>query len=129
MSRCAAIKPNGERCKADAMPGAEWCYSHHPDRAEQRSRNASRGGKSGGRGRSNKSNNELGEVKNQLQCLADAILDGHVNRADAAVCGQLLNVKLRVLEQERRWREVEELAARLEAVESVLKDREKRQTG
>ena len=59
MHRCAAIKANGERCKADAMSGAEWCYSHHPDRAEQRSRNASRGGKSGGRGRSN---NELGEV-------------------------------------------------------------------
>ena len=126
MHRCAAIKANGERCKADAMPGAEWCYSHHPDRAEQRSRNASRGGKSGGRGRSN---NELGEAKNQLQYLTDAILDGRVNRADAAVCGQLLNVKLRALEQERRWREVEELAARLEAVEGVLKDREKRQAG
>ena len=126
MHRCAAIKANGERCKADAMPGAEWCYSHHPDRAEQRSRNASRGGKSGGRGRSN---NELGEVKNQLQGLADAILDGRVNRSDAAVCGQLLNVKLRALKQERRWREVEELAARLEAVEGVLKDREKRQAG
>jgi len=126
MHRCAAIKANGERCKADAMPGAEWCYSHHPDRAEQRSRNASRGGKSGGRGRSN---NELGEVKNQLQGLADAILDGRVNRADAAVCGQLLNVKLRALEQERRWREIEELAARLEAVEGVFKDREKRQAG
>lgn len=126
MHRCAAIKANGERCKADAMSGAEWCYSHHPDRAEQRSRNASRGGKSGGRGRSN---NELGEVKNQLQGLADAILDGRVNRADAAVCGQLLNVKLRALEQERRWREIEELAARLEAVEGVLKDREKRQAG
>ena len=124
MTRCAAIKADGERCKGDAMPGAEWCYSHHPDRAEQRHRNASRGGKSGGRGRPNR---ELGDLKNQLQELTDAVLDGRVDRADAAVCGQLLNVKLRALEQERRWREVEELAVRIETVEGVLKSREKRQ--
>ena len=126
MIRCAAIKADGERCQGDAMPGAEWCYSHHPERAEQRRRNASRGGKRGGRGRPNR---ELLDVKNQLQNLADAILDGRLNRADAAVCGQLLNVKLRALEQERRWREVEELAVRIDAVESVLKGREMRKMG
>lgn len=126
MTSCAAIKADGERCKGDAMPDAEWCYSHHPDHAEQRRRNASRGGKSGGRGRSNK---ELWDLKKQLQNLADGILDGRVDRADGAVCGQLLNVKLRVLEQERRWRETQELEARLEAMESVLKGRGKRQAG
>ncbi len=124
MTTCAAIKADGERCKGDAMPGAEWCFSHHPDHAEQRRRNASRGGKSGGRGRPNK---ELWHLKKQLQELADAILEGRVDRADAAVCGQLLNVKLRALEQERRWREIQELEERLDAVESVLKGREKRQ--
>jgi len=65
-------------------------------------------------------------VKNQLQDLTNRLLSGEVDRADAAVCGQLLNVKLRALEQERRWREIEELEARLEAVEGVLKGRQKR---
>jgi hypothetical protein len=51
MSRCAAIKPNGERCKAEAMPEAGWCWSHHPDYEEARRRRASKGGKRGGRGR------------------------------------------------------------------------------
>jgi len=65
-------------------------------------------------------------VKTQLQELTDRVLSGVVERADAAVCGQLLNVKLRALEQERRWREIEELEGRLEAVEGVLKGRQKR---
>src|SRR5215211_458142 len=126
MSNCAFIKGNSERCQARAMEGSEWCYNHDPAYQEQRRRNASRGGKSGGRGISNK---ELWDLKNQLQDLANCVLDGRVDRADAAVCGQLMNVKLRALELERRWREVEELETRLEAVESVLKDRKKRQAG
>jgi hypothetical protein len=64
-------------------------------------------------------------VKAQLQELTDRVLSGDMHRADAAVCGQLLNVKLRALEQERRWREIEELEGRLEALESVLKGRPK----
>jgi hypothetical protein len=55
--------------------------------------------------------------------LADRVLSGEVDRADAAVCGQLLNVKLRALEQERRWREIENHEERLEALESLLKGR------
>jgi hypothetical protein len=36
-----------------------------------------------------------------------------------------LNVKLRTLEQEGRWREIEELEERLETVEKALKGRER----
>jgi hypothetical protein len=36
-----------------------------------------------------------------------------------------LNVKLRTLEQEGRWREIEELGERLETVEKALKGRER----
>jgi hypothetical protein len=48
MSRCAAIKPNGERCKVEAIADAEWCWSHHPDYEQARQRRASKGGKRGG---------------------------------------------------------------------------------
>ena len=65
-------------------------------------------------------------VKTQLQTLADRVLSGEVDRADAAVCGQLLNVKLRALEQERKWKEVDELEERLEVLEEVLKGRKTR---
>ena len=122
MAVCGAIKRDGGRCKASVRPGQQWCANHDPARAEERKRVASRAGKS-------KPSAELRAVKKQLQELTDRALAGAVDRAYASVCGQLLNVKLRALEQERRWREAEELEARLEAVESVLKSRKEREAG
>ena len=55
--------------------------------------------------------------------MADAVLKGEQDRAAAAVAGQLLNIKLRAIEIERKIREAEELEARLEALEAVLKAR------
>jgi hypothetical protein len=40
MSVCAAIKPDGLRCKARAMKGSQWCFNHHPDHSDERRRNA-----------------------------------------------------------------------------------------
>jgi hypothetical protein len=33
LSRCTAIKPNGERCKGRAIQGSEWCWNHNPAHA------------------------------------------------------------------------------------------------
>jgi hypothetical protein len=49
-----------------------------------------------------------------------------VDRGAAAVVNQLLNTVVRVVEQQRKIRETEELAARLEALEEVLKGRKAR---
>ena len=73
MARCAAIKPNGERCKAEAIAGAGWCYSHHPDHAEERRRRASKAGKAGGRGRPAM---ELKDVKALCEDLTNRVLAG-----------------------------------------------------
>jgi hypothetical protein len=114
MARCAAIKPNGERCKAEAMPDAEWCYSHHPDYAEERRRRASRGGKTGGRGRPA---TELKDVKALLEDLTERVLAGDLDTGRAAVANQLVNTRLRAIEQERKIKETEELEGRIEALE------------
>ena len=58
-----------------------------------------------------------------MQRLADKTLAGEVDRATAAVCGQLLNVKLRALEVGRKLRESEELESRLEELEQALEQR------
>jgi hypothetical protein len=50
-------------------------------------------------------------------------LSGDLGRADTAVVSQVLNVKLRALELERKWRELGELEDRMEALERVLKGR------
>lgn len=64
-----------------------------------------------------KPSRELGGIKRQLQELADGVLAGEVERAAAAVCGQLLNVKLRAVEVERKVKETEELEERIEQLE------------
>jgi hypothetical protein len=99
------------------MPEAEWCWSHHPDHADERRRRASKGGRRGGRGRPQ---TELADIKGRLSDLADDVLEGNVQRSVAAVASQVLNVYLRAVSVEMKVREVEELTARLEALEEAL---------
>jgi hypothetical protein len=114
LARCAAIKPDGGRCKAEAMPDAEWCYSHHPDHAEERRRRASRAGKAGGRGRPA---TELRDVKALCEDLTNRVLAGSLLPGPAAVANQLINTRLRAIEQERKNRETDDLEARIETLE------------
>jgi hypothetical protein len=113
---CPAIKPNGERCRGIVGAGSDYCPAHDPARKDARRRAASKAGRS-------KPDAGIKGVKDQLQELADRVLSGELERADAAVVSQILNVKLRALELERKWRELGELEDRLRAIERVLKGR------
>ena len=116
MRRCSALTAGGGRCQRIVGDGSEYCYAHDPKRSEERKRNASRGGRSKGHG-------ELGELKKQIKDLAAEVLNGSADRGRAAVANQLYNTLIRALEQERKLRELGELAERLEALEEVLKGR------
>ena len=130
MGVCAAIKSNGIRCQARAMEGYAYCYNHNPEFTDERRRNASKGGKQGGRGRPARPGAEgLQNIQNLLADLTSGVISGEVTREVAIAANQLLNTSLRALELERKWRELGELEARLEAVEGVLIDRKRRQTG
>jgi hypothetical protein len=120
MSRCAGIRADGGRCKAEAMPEAEWCWNHHPDYEQARRRRASKGGKRGGRGRSQ---SELTEIKQRLSDLAEDVLEGRQDRAVAAVASQVLNVYLRAVSVELKVREQQEITERLEELERLLQQR------
>jgi hypothetical protein len=116
MPQCGGIKLDGGRCAVVVGSGQSHCYAHDPDRSQERRRNASRGGKSKGSG-------ELGELKKQIKDLAARVLDGTADKGQAAVANQLYNTLIRAIEQERKLRELGELAERLEALEEVLKGR------
>jgi len=118
MAQCAGIRRDGGRCAVVVGPGQSHCYAHDPHRSHERKRNASRGGRSRGKG-------ELGELKRRIRSLATEVLNGTAERGQAAVANQLYNTLIRAIEQERKQRELEELAGRLEAVEEVLKGRSK----
>jgi hypothetical protein len=116
MARCAGIKRDGGRCAVVVGAGQSHCYQHDPDRSDERKRNASRGGKSKGGG-------ELVALKKQARDLAADVLEGNVETGRAAVANQIYNTLIRAIEQERKQRELEEMAERLEALEEVLKGR------
>lgn len=130
MGLCAAIKPDGVRCRARAMKGYAYCFNHRPECADERRLYASKGGKQGGRGRPARLGAEgLQDIKGLVADLTVGVLTGEVTREVAIAANQLLNTSLRALELERKWKEVLDLEARLEAVERVLKRRERRRAG
>ena len=85
---------------------------HDPKSGEKRRRGAYKGGRGKGR-------RDLASVKAQLQEMADKVLAGEQDRSAAAVADQLLNIKLRAIEVERKVKEAEELEERIEALEKT----------
>jgi hypothetical protein len=110
MAGCSAIKPNGERCKALAAAGKQWCAFHDPARKEARRRAASKGGRG-------KASRELPAVKARLEELTEGVLAGELETARAAVANQLVNTRLRAIELERKIKEADELEERIRRLE------------
>jgi hypothetical protein len=120
LARCAAIKANGERCKVQAIPEAEWCWSHHPDHQEARRRRASKGGKRGGRGRPLA---DVRDLKARSAELEERTLSGKVKSNIAAVVNQIHNTQLRAIGLEHNIHDVETLAREFEEMRQILEAR------
>ncbi len=110
MARCGFIKGSGERCKGTATGPNGLCWAHAPENAEKRRRMASKAGKS-------RPNRELAGVKALCEDLTTRVLAGSLLPGPAAVANQLINTRLRAIEQERKNKESDELEARIEALE------------
>jgi len=116
LHRCATIKANGERCKGEAVPGSDQCWSHHPDYADERRRRASKGGKKAGRGRPL---SELAALRAENGELRAKMLKGEIEPRLVAVAVQSINVDIRCLEATLKAKEKEELEARIEELEAA----------
>jgi hypothetical protein len=109
MSKCSAIKLNGERCRGIAATGSDYCPAHDPARAEQRKRNARKASRSRGGG------SELKDLKRGIRTVTAAVLSGRLDKGRAAVGLQGYNLLLRAYSEGRNdlmeelAREVEEL--------------------
>ncbi len=125
--RCNAITGSGTRCKGIAIDSSGLCHAHHPDRAEQRKRHASKGGKRGGRGRPV---TELASLRAENSTLRERLLDGDLAPNIAAVAVQSLNADARLVLAGLRAREQEELEGRLVELETLMQhQREQRHRG
>jgi hypothetical protein len=98
MPSCPGITRKGTACQGIVQAGSDYCAAHDPSRVEARKRAASIAGRS-------KAGSEISEVKRQLRRLADDVLAGRQNRADASVVSQVLGVWLKAVETEIRERE------------------------
>jgi flagellar motility protein MotE (MotC chaperone) len=112
MPKCSATKANGTPCERLIDAAAIYCYSHDAERADQRSRNASKAAKS-------KGSTELAEIKAQLRRIADDVLAGDLEKGRGSIAAQVLGVFVRVVEVERRVKETDELEERLAALEQA----------
>src|SRR5215218_9112272 len=115
MNRCAGTKRDGSPCTVVLNPPQTRCWWHDPAYAEERKQAASRGGRRAGRGRPQV---ELQDIKRRLSDLADAVLEGSVDKGVGAVTSQILNVYIRAVSVELQVREQLELIERLETLEA-----------
>ncbi len=121
MSLCSGIRADGGRCRAQAMRSSEWCIGHDPDKADERRRRASRGGKRGGRGRPQA---DLAALKGDIRDVITAVLKGAVETGPAAVALQGYNALLRAEKLGLDIREQTDLIERLEELEALQEGRD-----
>ena len=120
MAKCSGITQAGTACKGIPIDGSQWCYVHHPDRANERQRYGSKGGKRGGRGRPIA---ELASLRDENADIRRRLLDGELLPNVAAVAVQSINTDIRAVGATLKAREQLELVERLETLEEGLEQR------
>jgi hypothetical protein len=120
MARCQGIKRDGGRCTASVQPDSSYCWNHDPRHAEKRKSTASKAGRS-------RPSPEIARIKKLLSELTSDVLEGRLETSRAAIANQLLNTYLRALEIERKIKETEDHAERLEILEAITQEKGPRQ--
>ena len=110
MAECATSTRNGRPCKGLVREGSDYCPAHDPARADARRKAASKAARS-------KPGGEISALKEQLKTLADDVLARRVDPKAGAVVTQIANAYTRLLELEKKYKEYEEIEARIVALE------------
>ena len=89
-----------------------YCWWHAPENSAKRQKAAARGGKA----RASRVGKELHAL---LEDLTRRVIDGKLETSRGAVANQLIGTRIRLLEYERRLKELEEFEERIEALEQA----------
>jgi len=113
MARCRGTKRDGSPCTATVEPPQTYCWWHDPSHAQQRSRAASKAG------RSRPPSREVADCKEQVRDIITTVKEGTLDRGNAAVMLQGFRVLLNYLEFERRVREQDQVLERISELEQI----------
>jgi hypothetical protein len=105
------------------MKGSQWCFNHSPDYSEERRRNASKGGRAGGKAQPG-TGDEVSWLRQTLKDVVDGVLTENMNRSRAAVAVQALNALQSLLETEHRIKEAQEFEERIAVLEERLAEQQ-----
>jgi hypothetical protein len=106
MNRCSATKANGERCENVVHSSQELCWSHDPQNAAKRRRNASKAATA-------KADREVREVKAEIRRLINAVREEGFDPTAANAINRLYNTLLAYILAERGIYREEDLAVRI----------------
>jgi septal ring factor EnvC (AmiA/AmiB activator) len=110
MNQCHGTKRDNSPCTATVEPPQRFCWWHDPANSEQRRRAASKGG-------SGRVSGEVRQLRERLKALTDRVIDGDLETSRGAVANQLITTQIKLLEYERRTKDLDDLLERLERLE------------
>jgi hypothetical protein len=118
--QCEAFRKDGARCRAKALPGRPWCFTHDPEMADRRRRARAIGGRKAAQARKlNNMRADLSDPAALLRFTSDLIQDVLARRVDVSV-GRCALYGVSVL---RQVVEAADLAKRVEALEQQIMER------
>lgn len=116
--QCPSLKRDGNRCLGRVPEGCYYCWVHDPANSDKRRQAASKGGK-GNRAKLSKN------LHARLDDLIEQVVGGELEPYPASIVGQLLKVKISLMELERKIKETEELESRVEELTEAVATMEK----
>jgi|SRR5215208_673552 len=106
MNQCSATKRNGERCTLPANGSHGLCWTHAPENAAKRRRNASKAATA-------KADKEVREVKREIRELIRAVREEGFDVSRANTANRLYQTLLQYILAERGIYREEDLAVRI----------------
>ncbi len=118
MNQCAAVRPGGQRCRAQALPGRALCFAHDPENRERASEARRKGGHNSASTvrASRHMPRDMRELAQRLLEAVDEVHRGELDSRRATAMASLAGSYVKVYEVAEVEHRIADLEARASAV-------------
>jgi hypothetical protein len=116
---CAGTRRDGLPCVSSAAEGSDYCYRHDPERADERRRNAAKGGVA--RAGAGSKLEQVERIRRDMRAVAGSVLEGKVSSRAGDTIIKALNGELRALTELHKMQDVVNLERRLDELEEIFR--------